>query len=1145
MRHGPERVKPLRITDFIPKTKKLNVMKRIYQLLCSVLLSTFAASASATSPQDVDFSRILTWYGEGENQLALVFSWNDDKGADNFVVGIKYDDTPACGNTLDDIFAYMVQNDRRFYFPDGSGTPDLCFDQGGEGKLADPEYTIFDHLGLSSEGGSWNMETVSNDGGEIISFSFEAEGDEQSTELPYIFYLPGAEAQGAWVPDGVSVPLADASQLVPVYVNSLVGNRSANLSFTLSTPEEKKIGLSFSLPGGTAALEKGDSRALLKFATFAASDNVDQHAGVITPKLTYRYFKGAATTATSMSAIATGSITVTPPLTPQSLSFLEGDHDAEVTLKDIIHIVSEPEDALYTGGFSFTYENLENPGGTAQGYASSNTADARLVTASFNKLYTGRMKLTATAKAYPGLSATCIINVYAERPITEISIGDLAGAEIHLNAYVDEEFMYNVHPVKVTFSPEDASLPTVKLHTSMDDAEGGVPVTASYQKADGCYDLATKAFGTRISPQLIYSATNEQKWENLNKNLALLAEYENQDPITLTAWFEPTDGGDVKSEEFTIVIDPRDRTPLPDNYQDGMFWLNEEWYGHTNGSINYITEDKEVKYRVYEAQNPGHSFGCTSQYGMIYGDRLYVVSKQAYDRNDLYRVGGGRLVIADAKTLKRITSFEELGTTSDGKDGATGSTLMGDGRACVGVRPDKVYLGHHKGIRILNIDTQKAASEDPEVAASAFTMGGEILLHEGVKQGLYEGQTGDMVCAGKYVFVVTQSDGLLAIDGDTDAIVKKLGTNIGTVEKETYSVQGVVITADGHVWYAETDNTDTSNRRTTFVEVDPLTLEELARYDLPAGAGTVNTGWGAWRSANFFASKKQNVIYWGNVGSGYKDDILGAGTGNIYRWEVGTDLPSRPFFSLGNRPGMNETTFQMPYATMRYDDRTDEIWMCTTHGPSYNYRYEWIYAIDGTTGEENFCQQLTPYFWFPAIPIFPDKYDPEFRNLTGVTLGTDPMEIDLYDYVYDEDHITRAINLSVESPSASAATRSAEAFDHSLVNGKLTLTPKSVGEGELTLVAESNGKTVRHTLPVSVSMKTGVNEVGTTRALSASGRILTAEGLEGCVLNVYDMNGRQVAQFIPASDHETFLLDMEAGVYIVKGDTSMIKVMIK
>lgn len=432
-----------------------------------------------------------------------------------------------------------------------------------------------------------------------------------------------------------------------------------------------------------------------------------------------------------------------------------------------------------------------------------------------------------------------------------------------------------------------------------------------------------------------------------------------------------------------------------------------------------------------------------------------------------------------------------------------------------------------------------------EVAASAFTMGGEILLHEGVKQGLYEGQTGDMVCAGKYVFVVTQSDGLLAIDGDTDAIVKKLGTNIGTVEKETYSVQGVVITADGHVWYAETDNTDTSNRRTTFVEVDPLTLDELARYDLPAGAGTVNTGWGAWRSANFFASKKQNVIYWGNVGSGYKDDILGAGTGNIYRWEVGTDLPSRPFFSLGNRPGMNETTFQMPYATMRYDDRTDEIWMCTTHGPSYNYRYEWIYAIDGTTGEENFCQQLTPYFWFPAIPIFPDKYDPEFRNLTGVTLGTDPMEIDLYDYVYDEDHITRAINLSVESPSASAATRSAEAFDHSLVNGKLTLTPKSVGEGELTLVAESNGKTVRHTLPVSVSMKTGVNEVGTTRALSASGRILTAEGLEGCVLNVYDMNGRQVAQFIPASDHETFLLDMEAGVYIVKGDTSMIKVMIK
>ena len=191
--------------------------------------------------------------------------------------------------------------------------------------------------------------------------------------------------------------------------------------------------------------------------------------------------------------------------------------------------------------------------------------------------------------------------------------------------------------------------------------------------------------------------------------------------------FKSQDGSGVEST-YHIIVNGPDRTPMADNYQDGTLWLNEEWFGHTNGSINYITKDKDIKYRVYESQNPYQSFGATSQYGMIYGGKLIVMSKQHDDGGDP-RQGGGRVVVADAKTLKKLAAFDYIGADirPSGEPDGLGD---GDGRACVGVNENKVYLGSTTGIQALDLNT--------------LTLG-NIVSGIDLGSNAYNGQIGDMV----------------------------------------------------------------------------------------------------------------------------------------------------------------------------------------------------------------------------------------------------------------------------------------------------------------------------------------------------------------------------------------------------------------
>ena len=68
--------------------------------------------------------------------------------------------------------------------------------------------------------------------------------------------------------------------------------------------------------------------------------------------------------------------------------------------------------------------------------------------------------------------------------------------------------------------------------------------------------------------------------------------------------------------------------PGPDDFTftNGVIFINEDRYGPNQGSINYYNYDyDEMEYNVYAFVNPDTKLGVTTQYGQLFGDKLFVV----------------------------------------------------------------------------------------------------------------------------------------------------------------------------------------------------------------------------------------------------------------------------------------------------------------------------------------------------------------------------------------------------------------------------------------------------------------------------------------------------------------------------------------
>lgn len=246
---------------------------------------------------------------------------------------------------------------------------------------------------------------------------------------------------------------------------------------------------------------------------------------------------------------------------------------------------------------------------------------------------------------------------------------------------------------------------------------------------------------------------------------------------------------------------------------DGFYMVNEGWFGHDGGSVNFFGKDGHIAYRAYSTANAGEEFGKTTAGGVMYGDNLYFTSKQ-----------GNRLVVADAKTLKKKAVLEEVG---------------GDARFFQGINANKGYLSVSSGISILNLED--------------FTYTGKQIA--GVS-----GEVGDMCQVNNTVFAAGKGK-IYAIHAEKDELIETI---------EVKGANSVLLAKDGNVWAGAGE---------TLYKINPATFE-VEKRDIK-GLGIRTNPW-AWTPRAIDASATSNTLYWASGKSVIKYDIESGSSESIF-----------------------------------------------------------------------------------------------------------------------------------------------------------------------------------------------------------------------------------------------------------------------
>lgn len=438
-------------------------------------------------------------------------------------------------------------------------------------------------------------------------------------------------------------------------------------------------------------------------------------------------------------------------------------------------------------------------------------------------------------------------------------------------------------------------------------------------------------------PYLTYTVADETIAKFYESTGDLIAYRPGETNVTVS-----TNDNSNLSASFKLIVDEPEE--YSGGYSDGTFILNEEWYSHRNGSINYITPDKDVIYRAFERENDHEGFGATPVGATIHSGKLVVLSKQAKDPGDDYT--GGQIVVADARTLKRNGQYDEFKAVEN-----SGGIIRAKGNesSVVGGSVNKTYI---LGAFVMEIDLNNINELPRCVTGLHFP---------------------DMINVGHYIIGWSNSAGGVGIyikDPATFNTVKKLPIP----DEETYGmIQGMTQTVDGDIWFAQ---------KTRLIRFDPVALEVKKIYDLPA-KHKIEATWNMWRPTQFTASPTEMALFWGD----------------FYRWDVDTDMSTirRIFEPMPATGGMR-------YGTSRVDGRTNElICMTSSAGAGYNCRYNWIHFVDATTGKVNKTIPMQEYYWFQELPIFPDAAAPEI-NIDEVRVDADGnADIDLAPVLHDPD----------------------------------------------------------------------------------------------------------------------------------------------
>lgn len=527
------------------------------------------------------------------------------------------------------------------------------------------------------------------------------------------------------------------------------------------------------------------------------------------------------------------------------------------------------------------------------------------------------------------------------------------------------------------------------------------------------------------------------------------------------------------------------------DYTQGVFIVNEDWYGHQNSTVNFITSDGEWVYRAFQKENPGMELGGTNQYGTIYGDKFYFVAKQAKDPGATNM--GARFTVCDAKTLKCLKQFENISVDEQGASNA-------DGRAFLGVSAHKGYIGSNNGIYVYDMDNMEikgriSGSDNPE---------------EDGYGSLYRGQVGTMVRVNENVYAVHQSAGILVIDAEADTL-KRVIAGPGNWEYGS-----IVLSKDGNLWASVANPTGSGQAAPFIYKINPATCDTV-RIDMPEGIYAPANSWYAWTPDCFCASKQNNTLYWNGGNDNWFSNQA------IFKYDIDKGEFSK-FIDLAQDPDK----WIIYGCSFRIHPVTDNAYVSLYH--SFQDRAYITRVYDNAGKIVNEYSMISNY-WFPSLPVFPDNEGPAVATPEEQTASSqDPFTISLATLATDADNMDAAIVKSIKEIS------DPEVLTAAIVNGDLKVTPQGkAGESDVALVINSNGKVAETIVALNITTTSIGNEEFIVRSAYSNGHKLYIRNCEGFHFTLYRSNGTASGAFNCENNNYSITLQAGNGFYILKG----------
>lgn len=564
--------------------------------------------------------------------------------------------------------------------------------------------------------------------------------------------------------------------------------------------------------------------------------------------------------------------------------------------------------------------------------------------------------------------------------------------------------------------------------------------------------------------------------------------------------------------------------PFAQDYTNGAFVLNEDWYGHNNSTLNFWNPTNGiVDYLIMQmANNYEYSLGCTAQYGQLYGDYIVITAKQDKDPGEGGDMKSGRITILNKNTLKPIGDEVHplISVNENDKSDA-------DGRGVCFVDNKKFYVGTSNGIYVFKWDEQgKIFTWDSETPIAGteneLITGDEISNADGLGP-LYKNQIGMMLRTQDYVFAIKQDLGVLVIDPETDEIIKIIEGCYSTMAQSK----------DGNIWVGVNYQKKGNEANLCYPygwngdAWDGSQLMCIDQYTLETKSVRLETGgvpqsWYAWTAGTLTASNTENVLYFV-----YTDPSLGQANWfrncNLYRFDI----------DAVNWNEINQENQEEVYAAGAceeiYNSEEDGLYFyggaiqCNPKdGNIYASLYvgeniatqDWIYTILSYKEETSMAEMIqyqTPIkrYWYPAMLLFPDNAAPVVEDFEDIVIADEnPVEITLADKVSDEDSNNAAIVKSISNITDPSV------IEADIVKGNLHLTPLKNGSTAVEVAFNSNGKIVTKSVNVSVTADITssviANTVEKANVIVVRGNVMVTGIKDTQAIEIYNAQGHLI-----------------------------------